>query len=42
MLKPIMVECTICTKEVERLDKINGEQMCQECYEHPDNQVFED
>lgn len=33
-------ECVICCKEIESLEIFNGEMMCQECYNDPDNEVF--
>ena len=33
-------ECVICTKEIEVLEEFNGEMMCSECYNDPDNLVF--
>lgn len=33
-------ECVVCTKEVEVLDRFNGEMMCEECYHDPKNEVF--
>ena len=35
-------ECVVCGKEIEVLEEFNGEMMCQECYEDPDNEVFTD
>ena len=35
-------ECVVCCKEVEVLEKFNGEMMCQECYHDPENEVFTD
>lgn len=35
-------ECIVCTKEIDALDEFNGEMMCQECYNEPDNEVFTD
>lgn len=35
-----MTECVVCAKEIERLERFNGEMMCEDCYVHPDNQVF--
>lgn len=37
-----MMECVICEKEIEPLDKFNGEPMCKECYHAPENEVFKD
>lgn len=34
-------ECVICTKEIKIIDNYNGEMMCQECYNDPENEVFE-
>lgn len=33
-------ECAICSKEIEVLAEFNGEMMCQDCYEDPENDVF--
>lgn len=35
-------ECAICTKEIEILEEFNGEMMCSECYNNPENYVFGD
>ena len=35
-------ECTVCTKEIDILDKFNGEPMCEECYQDSENEVFTD
>ncbi|WP_275411195.1 hypothetical protein [Bacillus sp. B15-48] len=35
-------ECVVCAKEIELLEKFNGEMMCQECYNAPENEVFTD
>lgn len=32
-------ECVVCTKEIEVLERFNGEMMCQDCYK--ENEVFE-
>lgn len=37
-----MTECVVCGKEIEVLEKFNGEMMCQECYLNPENEVFTD
>lgn len=37
-----MVECAVCERELEQLDKFNGEMMCEQCYTDEDNHVFED
>lgn len=34
-------ECVICTKEIEVIVNFNGEMMCEECYNDPENEVFE-
>ena len=34
-------QCVICCKEIEVLDNFNGELMCQECYDDPDNEVYD-
>lgn len=36
-----MTECVVCMKEIEVLDKFNGEMMCGECYIKEENEVFE-
>lgn len=36
-----MTECVICCKEIELLEVYNGEVMCEECYNDPENEVFE-
>lgn len=33
-------ECVVCTKAIEVLDDFNGEMMCEECYNNPENYVF--
>lgn len=33
-------ECVVCCKSIEVLSDFNGEMMCQECYNNPDNEVF--
>lgn len=35
-------QCVICGKDIEVLDEFNGEMMCKECYNDPENEVFED
>ena len=35
-----MTECVVCGEEIEVLDKFNGEMMCDECYNDPENEVF--
>jgi len=35
-------ECAVCAKEIEALDEFNGEMMCEDCYQDPDNYVFGD
>lgn len=35
-------ECVICMKEIEVMDKFNGEPMCQGCYHAEENHVFGD
>lgn len=37
-----MTECAVCGKEIENLESRNGEMMCDECYNDPENYVFED
>lgn len=36
------MECAVCGKEIEPLEKYNGEPMCEECYRAPENEVFTD
>lgn len=33
-------ECVVCCKEIEVLETFNGEMMCQDCYNNPENEVF--
>lgn len=33
-------ECVVCMKEVNLLDHFNGEMLCKECYNNPENHVF--
>ena len=35
-------ECVVCGKEIEVLEQFNGEMMCQDCYNDPENEVFSD
>lgn len=35
-----MTECVVCSKEVENLEVRNGEMMCEDCYNNPENEVF--
>ena len=35
-------ECVVCMKEVEILEHFNGEMMCEDCYNDPENYVFGD
>ncbi|WP_255397345.1 hypothetical protein [Sporosarcina sp. P2] len=35
-------ECVVCGKEIEVLEQFNGEMMCQDCYNDPENEVFGD
>lgn len=35
-------ECAVCMRDVESLDYFNGEMMCEECYNEPENYVFGD
>ncbi|WP_255407624.1 MULTISPECIES: hypothetical protein [unclassified Sporosarcina] len=35
-------ECVVCGKEIEVLKHFNGEMMCEECYQEPENEVFGD
>lgn len=35
-------ECVVCGKEIEVLEQFNGEMMCEECYQDPENEVFGD
>ena len=37
-----MTECVVCGKKIEVLDQFNGEMMCQNCYNDPENEVFTD
>ncbi len=34
-------ECVVCGREIEQLEDFNGEMMCEECYNDPENEVFE-
>lgn len=34
------MECSVCGKEIEKLEVYNGEPMCVECYHDPENEVF--
>lgn len=34
-------ECVVCMKEIEVLEKFNGEMMCEKCYQDKENEVFE-
>lgn len=36
-----VTECVVCEKEIELLEVFNGEMMCGECYNSPENEVFE-
>lgn len=36
------MECVVCEKEIELLEKFNGEPMCKECYHALENEVFTD
>ena len=36
------MECVVCGKEIQPLEKFNGEPMCEECYHAPENEVFTD
>ena len=38
----VKTECVVCTKEIDVMDKFNGEPHCQECYHKPENYVFGD
>jgi len=42
MSEKAITQCVICEKEIEVLDEFNGEMMCQDCYNDPDNYVFGD
>ena len=33
-------ECVFCGKEIEVMEKFNGEPSCQECYHNEENYVF--
>lgn len=35
-----MTECVVCGKEIQVMEKFNGEPMCQECYQGKENYVF--
>lgn len=35
-----MTECVVCGKEIQVMEKFNGEPMCQECYQEKENYVF--
>ncbi|WP_255408900.1 hypothetical protein [Sporosarcina sp. P34] len=35
-------ECVVCGIEIEVLERFNGEMMCEECYQNPENEVFGD
>ncbi len=35
-------ECAVCGQEIEVLEQFNGEMMCEECYNDPENEVFGD
>lgn len=37
-----VTECAVCGKEIEVLEKFNGEMMCEDCYHEPSNEVFAD
>lgn len=37
-----MTECVVCGKEIQVMEKFNGEPMCQECYNSKENYVFGD
>ncbi|WP_233204430.1 60S ribosomal export protein NMD3 [Sporosarcina sp. P17b] len=37
-----ITECVVCGKEIEALEQFNGEMMCEECYQNPENEVFGD
>lgn len=41
MKKLNKTECVICAKEIEIVEKFNGEMMCEECYTDPENEVFD-
>jgi hypothetical protein len=42
MGEKVITECVVCTKEIELLDTFNGEMMCEDCYQDPENEVFTD
>jgi len=42
MSEKAITQCVVCEKEIEVLEKFNGEMMCQDCYNNPDNYVFGD
>ena len=35
-------ECVVCGKTIELLLEFNGEMMCEDCYDNPENEVFTD
>lgn len=35
-------ECAVCMKVIKVLEEFNGEMMCEECYNDPENEVFTD
>lgn len=37
-----ITQCVVCEKEIEVMEKFNGEPMCQECYHDKENYVFGD
>lgn len=41
-MSKVTVECVVCEKEIELLDEFNGEMMCEDCYNNPENEVFDD
>lgn len=41
MLYMNKTQCVICEKEIELMEEFNGEMMCEECYNDPENEVFE-
>lgn len=36
-----MIECVVCMKKIPILEEYNGEMMCEECYNNPENEVFD-
>ena len=34
-------ESVVCGEAIEQLEQFNGERMCQDCYQAPENEVFD-